>query len=1063
VNSLTGEIRCLHQDTTMYQVHEQFAGQEDEWRHELRVRYIPTDLQQLFENDKVTFYYYYDQVRNDYLKKNFESLDLDTAIQLCCIEIRRFFRDMPQIALDKKSNFEYLEKEVGLHKFLPKSVINTNKPKPLRKLIQQHFRKYAVLGDLECMFKFFEILKSVYRFDQERYRCALGSGWSIPVELVIGPHQGISYMTDSAVQPTHMADFSHIQAVQTVVGEAGQGKSVLQLRVAGSAELLTITCPSMAEAENMADLVDGYCRLVNQSSTSIWSRKDGQPPRQGTRVRRRSGAASHPAGMLAEDYAEIVDEEGDYSSPARDYELDRARIELSEIIGEGQFGDVHRGSWRPQSSSETTSVAVKTCKVETDASMAEKFLEEAYIMQQFDHQHIIKLIGICSQSPIWIVMELARHGELRAYLQSNKNRLDLATLVLYSHQLSTALSYLESKNFVHRDIAARNVLVSSHDCVKLADFGLSRWIDTDTYYKASKGKLPIKWMAPESINFRRFTTASDVWMFGVCTWEILMLGVKPFQGVRNSEVIGKLECGERLALPAGCPPRLYSIMSSCWAYEPSKRPTFQQLKAALQECKEEERGLAQVEGRREARARSSGAGTGGGQVQVSDGVTSYLVASSPEVLTQLLRENEARGEQFNPALYTNPANALNITKVDFAPVDGSRHPPPSPLSRRPRQTSHSSGSHSLERRDCTTPRSLPGSAHSTLSRGHSPAAAAVIRRPSAARSGRSSSQSREGSDEEATPRQLELEQRLLEATLRQQRIDSEKDQEWLQREETNLKKRLSITNSFGSEHSDSSEGVLVPGLALATESPPHTPLLHPSVQDKERSATPVSSGSEDRQFVVKKLEPTPTAPLDRTNDRVYDSTTSVVRAVMALSQGVQAHQANLYLDLVKKVGLELRELLAAVDRLIPAFPSQTHRQVEMAHKVLSKDMSELVNSMKLAQKYNNTTVEADYRKNMLSSAHVLAMDAKNLLDVLDTIRLNYPMVDRLVTRGARGSQPPPGSPTPRSRSSASASSGSASSSAASSLEKPRGDVSCLSPHLGRAAQPPRDQGLGTVS
>ena len=74
--------------------------------------------------------------------------------------------------------------------------------------------------------------------------------------------------------------------------------------------------------------------------------------------------------------------------------------------------------------------------------------------------------------------------------------------------------YLEGHHFIHRDIAARNVLVSSHDCVKLADFGLSRWIDTDTYYKASKGKLPIKWMAPESINFRRFTTASDVWMFG---------------------------------------------------------------------------------------------------------------------------------------------------------------------------------------------------------------------------------------------------------------------------------------------------------------------------------------------------------------------------------------------------------------------------------------------------------------------------------------------------------------------------------------------------------------------
>ena len=126
------------------------------------------------------------------------------------------------------------------------------------------------------------------------------------------------------------------------------------------------------------------------------------------------------------------------------------------------------------------------------------------------------------------------------------------------------------------------------------------------------------------------------------------------------------------------------------------------------------------------------------------------------------------------------------------------------------------------------------------------------------------------------------------------------------------KKRLSITHSFGSEHSDSSDGLLCGHL----DSPPRTPgPLQAS--DKDRSSTPLSSGSEDRQFVVKvninlhhdqfvttlvqKMEPTPTAPLDRNNDRVYDSTTAVVRAVMALSQGVQAHQANQYLDLVKKV------------------------------------------------------------------------------------------------------------------------------------------------------------------
>jgi len=131
-------------------------------------------------------------------------------------------------------------------------------------------------------------------------------------------------------------------------------------------------------------------------------------------------------------------------------------------------------------------------------------------------------------------------------------------------------------------VAARNILVSDLNTIKLADFGLSRSIeDQQSYYKASKGKLPIKWMAPESINFRRFSSASDVWMYGVCCWEILMYGVKPFQGVPNEKVIGKIENGERLPLPPNCPIKLYRIMTETWNYEPSKRPTFQELKPKL--------------------------------------------------------------------------------------------------------------------------------------------------------------------------------------------------------------------------------------------------------------------------------------------------------------------------------------------------------------------------------------------------------------------------------------------------------------------------------------------------
>ena len=110
------------------------------------------------------------QVLSDYLNKNFESIDHDTAIQLGCLEIRRLFKDMLQNALDKKSNIEYLEKEVGLHKFLPKVVLETVKSKSIRKLIQQHFKKFSNFSERDCMFKFMDLLKSVYRFDQERFR-----------------------------------------------------------------------------------------------------------------------------------------------------------------------------------------------------------------------------------------------------------------------------------------------------------------------------------------------------------------------------------------------------------------------------------------------------------------------------------------------------------------------------------------------------------------------------------------------------------------------------------------------------------------------------------------------------------------------------------------------------------------------------------------------------------------------------------------------------------------------------------------------------------------------------
>ncbi len=168
-------------------------------------------------------------------------------------------------------------------------------------------------------------------------------------------------------------------------------------------------------------------------------------------------------------------------------------------------------------------------------------------------------------------------------------------------RLSSEKKTLKKSVSFQSDIAARNVLVSNHESVKLADFGLSRQLTLDnSYYKgkkiieksiltrksvfllASKGKLPIKWMAPESINFRRFTHLSDVWMFAVCMWEILTMGKKPFQGIANTDVIDQIENGVRLPLPgAYCPKHLFDLLQECWSYEPTNRPNFIQIESRL--------------------------------------------------------------------------------------------------------------------------------------------------------------------------------------------------------------------------------------------------------------------------------------------------------------------------------------------------------------------------------------------------------------------------------------------------------------------------------------------------
>lgn len=194
------------------------------WRAELRVRYIPNNFKELYENDRTTCHFYFNQIKDDYVTSSISNVDQDTAVQLCCLGIRHAFRES---TTDKKHHIDVIEKEKKYSSYIPKTVIDTIKQKNLKKLIQGGYKKALAIPESEYMIKFYELLHTVYAYDQEQFIVSIGSGWNIPVDLVIGPHVGISYLTHSQGKPNKVADFSNIirittHLLQTQIKDTGQ-------------------------------------------------------------------------------------------------------------------------------------------------------------------------------------------------------------------------------------------------------------------------------------------------------------------------------------------------------------------------------------------------------------------------------------------------------------------------------------------------------------------------------------------------------------------------------------------------------------------------------------------------------------------------------------------------------------------------------------------------------------------------------------------------------------------------------------------------------------------------
>ncbi|XP_062995786.1 tyrosine-protein kinase receptor UFO isoform X2 [Elgaria multicarinata webbii] len=278
----------------------------------------------------------------------------------------------------------------------------------------------------------------------------------------------------------------------------------------------------------------------------------------------------------------------------RDVMIDRHKVALGKTLGEGEFGSVMEGQLSQDGA--VLKVAVKTMKIAIcTRSEMEDFLSEAVCMKDFDHPNVMKLIGVCLQntesegypSPV-VILPFMKHGDLHSFLLYSRLGesplyLPTQTLVKFMTDIASGMEYLSSKNFIHRDLAARNCMLNESMTACVADFGLSKKIYNGDYYRQGRiSKMPVKWIAIESLADRVYTIKSDVWSFGVTMWEIATRGQTPYPGVENSEIYDYLRQGNRLKQPIDCLDGLYELMLSCWALNPRDRPSFDILHQELE-------------------------------------------------------------------------------------------------------------------------------------------------------------------------------------------------------------------------------------------------------------------------------------------------------------------------------------------------------------------------------------------------------------------------------------------------------------------------------------------------
>uniref|UniRef100_A0A673CRL7 Receptor protein-tyrosine kinase n=1 Tax=Sphaeramia orbicularis TaxID=375764 RepID=A0A673CRL7_9TELE len=249
-----------------------------------------------------------------------------------------------------------------------------------------------------------------------------------------------------------------------------------------------------------------------------------------------------------------------------------------KLLGNGVFGTVHKGIWIPEGDTVKLPVAIKTIHDRTGRQTFYEETDHMRAMGSLDHMNVVRILGICTGVNLQLVTQLSTQGSLLEHVRNHKNKLNPQRLLNWCVQIAKGMYYLEENRMVHRNLAARNVLLRNNYTAQISDYGIADLLyPDDKKYFYNEVKTPIKWMALESILFRRYTHQSDVWSYGVTIWEMMSYGAEPYDKMRPQDVPDLLEKGERLSQPQICTIDVYMVMVKCWMVDENIRPAFKEL------------------------------------------------------------------------------------------------------------------------------------------------------------------------------------------------------------------------------------------------------------------------------------------------------------------------------------------------------------------------------------------------------------------------------------------------------------------------------------------------------